>query len=607
MRIDGIHKYWAEIILLGIISLAGVLNFWNLWNSPSNLYYAAAVRSMLANPGIAFFNSFDAAGFVTVDKPPVGVWIQAASAAMFGFSNWSVMIPSALAGIGSVGLIYLIVKQSFGKSAGLIAAFVLATTPVFVSTARSNLLDPLLIFVILLAVLIALKAARDNSFWFLVLSFSCLGIGFNIKMLQVFVVVPAIIAIYFFGAAPPPRQKVIHLAVALLVLAAVSLSWTILVDTVPADQRPYIGGSGDNSVIGLMLGHNGVEAFQGEETDSSIPPPGLLRLFGQGIDIYFSWLIPFALIGLFVWWRRPVSYTPASIRNAGFFSEKGITLIALCLWLLPGLIYFSFTKGHWSMYYLATIAPPLAGLVGIGAVTMYREYQSDRFTGWVLVIAVLLTGLVQVWMESRLFIYDPLGNGVLLGLDLFGCILCVGILIWLRITKIHRTSKLSISVVCIAITVLFIAPAGWSCAPLMTVSASDNSGEALADFLLSHEDNTTYLAAVPASMDMGGSLIVRTGKPVMALGGYFGADQILTVSKIPGLVHNETVRYFLVPTTDFTQVRTSNGVKYNLQNAAIYTLVTEHCTSVPLSEWSGSRDGLLLRSRYALYDCTGAL
>lgn len=607
MKRDVISKYWAEIILLGIICLAGFLNLWNLWDTPSNLYYAAAVRSMLANPGIAFFNSFDAAGFVTVDKPPFGVWVQAASAATFGFSNWSVMLPSALAGIGSAVLIYFIVKRPFGKPAGLIAALVLATTPVFVSTARSNILDPLLICVILLAVLIALKAARENSFWFLILSCICLGIGFNIKMVQALVVIPAIIAIYLFGAALPPRQKIIHLAVALLVLAAVSLSWAIPVDMVPADQRPYIGGSGDNSVIGLMVGHNGAEAFQGDEPDINSPPAGLFRLFSQGIDTYFSWLIPFALISLLVWWRRPASYTPAGIRNAVFFSEKGITLIALCLWLLPGLLYFSFTKGHWSMYYLATIAPPLAGLVGIGAVTMYREYQSDRFTGWVLIIAVLVTGLVQIWMESRLFIYDPLVNGVLLGLELFGGVLCVAILTYLRINKIQRTSGVTLSVVCIAIAVLLVAPAGWSCAPLMTVSASDNSGEALADFLLSHENNATYLAAVPAGMDIGGSLIVRTGKPVMALGGYFGADQILTVDKIPGLVHNGTVRYFLVPTTDFTQVRISNGVRDNPQNAAIYTLVSKHCRSVPVSEWSGSRESLLLRSRYALYDCNGAL
>ena len=254
MKSGWASKYWAEIIFFGIICLAGFLNLWNLWNQGfGNPYYAAAVRSMLSNPGLAFFNSFDAGGFVTVDKPPVGIWAQAASAAVFGFSNWSVILPQALAGIGSVVLIYFIVKRPFGKPAGLIAAFVLATTPVFVIASRFETMDTQLIFVVLLAVLVALKAARDHSFWFLMLSVVLVGIGFNIKMIQAFVVVPAIIAIYLFGAALPPRKKIIHLAIALLVLAAVSLSWAIAVDAVPADQRPYIGGSGDNSVIGLMM------------------------------------------------------------------------------------------------------------------------------------------------------------------------------------------------------------------------------------------------------------------------------------------------------------------------------------------------------------------
>jgi 4-amino-4-deoxy-L-arabinose transferase-like glycosyltransferase len=608
MKSEWISKYWAELILLGIIFLTGFLDLWNIWNQGfDNPYYAAAVRSMLSNPGLAFFNSFDAVGFVTVDKPPVGIWAQAASAAVFGFSNWSVIIPQALAGIGSVVLIYFIVKRPFGKLAGLISAFALAITPIFVMTSRLGTMDTQLIFVILLAVWIALKAARDHSFWLLILSAVLVGIGFNIKMIQAFVVVPAIIAIYLFGAALPPWKKIIHLSIALLVLAAVSLSWAIVVDAIPADQRPYIGSSGDNSVFGLMLGHNGVEAFVGA-TSIGNPPSGPFRLFSQGIDIYFSWLLPFALISLFVWWRRPVSYSLAGIREIGFFSEKGITLIALCLWLLPGLLYFSCTVGHWEPYYLATIAPPLAGLVGIGAVAMYREYWNDRVTGWVLVLAVLVTGLVQAWMESRLFFYDPLGYGLILVVDLVGCILCVGILVWLRAKNVQCANGYSVSLACIAVAVLFVAPAVWSCSPLMKGSVPDRTDIALADFLRSHEDNETYIAAVPDGEDMGASLIIRTGKPVMALGGYFGADQILPASNLPYLIHSETVRYFLVPANDPTLVSTSIGIKDVGENAAIYTWVTDHCMLVPSSEWSGiGDDTLILRHRYALYDCAGAV
>ena len=250
-------------------------------------------------------------------------------------------------------------------------------------------------------------------------------------------------------------------------------------------------------------------------------PVGLFRLFSQGIDIYLSWLLPFALIGLFAW-SRPTALSLAGFRELGIFSEKGITFIALCLWFLPGLLYFSFTTGYWATYYLATIAPPLAGLVGIGAVAMYREYRGDRITGWLLVAAVLVTGLVQVWMVYRLFIYDPLKYGLLLAVVLVGCILCSGILIWLRVKKMSCVTRRSLSVACIAVAVLFVAPVVWSCDPLMSGSAQDHTDPALIAFLLSHDDNKTYLAAVPFNGAMVGSLILDTGKPVMALGGFSG-------------------------------------------------------------------------------------
>jgi 4-amino-4-deoxy-L-arabinose transferase-like glycosyltransferase len=605
MKSEWVSKYWAELLLLGIVILSGVLNLWNLWNQGfDNPYYAAAVRSMLSNPGLAFFNSFDAGGFVTVDKPPVGIWAQAASAAVFGFSNWSVILPQALAGIGSVVLIYFLVKRPFGKSAGLIAAFALATTPVFVSASRLETMDTQLIFVVLLAVLVALKAARDQSCWYLIFSVVLVGIGFNIKMIQAFVVVPAIIAIYLFGAALPPRKKIIHLAIALLVLAAVSLSWAVAVDAVPADQRPYIGSSGDNSVIGLMMSYNGEERFVGEAGASAdrTSPAGLFRLFSQGIDIYLSWLLPFALIGLFVW-SRPTALSLAGFRELGIFSEKGITFIALCLWLLSGLLYFSFTTVYWAAYYLATIAPPLAGLVGIGAVAMYREYRGDRLTGWLLVAAVLVTGLVQVWMVYRLFIYDPLKYGLLLAVVLVGCILCSGILIWLRVKKMaYVHGRSAASVACIAVVVLFVAPVLWSCAPLMSGSAQDQTDPSLVSFLLSHDDNKTYLAAVPFNGNMVGSLILDTGKPVMALGGFSGRDQIITVEKMNELIHNGTVEYVIVSPENLSITRMTNSVD---GNAAIFSWVTDHCTEVPASEWSERGDYRL--SPYALYDCAGAV
>ncbi|MEN6609552.1 MAG: glycosyltransferase family 39 protein, partial [Methanoregulaceae archaeon] len=552
-----ITKYRAEILLCGILALSAFLNLWNIWNQGiTNSYYAAAVKSMLVNPGIAFFNSFDPAGFVTVDKPPVGLWVQAAFAAVLGFSGWVLVLPQALAGVGSVALIYLIVSRPFGKTAGLVSALALAVTPILVAVSRNGTMDTQLIFVLLLAVWVALKAARERSLpWFLI-SVVLLGIGFNIKMIQAYIAVPAVLAVYFLGTTDFAwKKRILHVGLAIVVLLAVSLSWAVAVDTIPADQRPYIGGSGDNTVLGLIVNYNGLHRLesdgmggmggssgtggpgtsatgqhglepgsmaaaagqagssftgpggsqgtsgstsgtsmggsggsQGGVASSGQGPglqqassgimsgsspggggmndggsPGIFRLFGEGLAGQISWLLAFALIGILAWARKPDVPSLKGLEEAGFMSEKGLTLIAMLLWLIPGLLYFSFTTGFWHTYYIATIAPPIAGLVGIGAAGLYRKYLTGDLASWLLVIALLVTGLLQALFLS----YDAEWSGPLVPVIIIGTLLCAGLLAGIRVRRTAVLENHRTHIACIAISILFIAPFVWSCTPLM--------------------------------------------------------------------------------------------------------------------------------------------
>ena len=247
--------------LPGILLLSAFLNLWNIWSQGfTNTFYAAAVKSTLVNPAAGFFNSFDPAGFVTVDKPPVGLWVQAAFAAVLGFKGWVLILPQALAGIGSVALVYFIVARPFGKPAGLVAALALAVTPILIAVSRNGTMDTQLIFVLLLAVWAVLKATRERSLPWLLVSVILVGIGFNIKMIQAFVVVPAILLVYLLGTTNFSwKKRALHLGIAVMVLLCVSLSWAVAVDMVPASERPYIGGSGDNTVLGLIINYNGLE------------------------------------------------------------------------------------------------------------------------------------------------------------------------------------------------------------------------------------------------------------------------------------------------------------------------------------------------------------
>src|ERR1035437_7668690 len=69
------------------VVLSAVLNAHRLaQNGYSNIFYSAGVKSMLRSPHNFVFVSFDPGGVVSVDKPPLGLWLQAASAKAFGFS-----------------------------------------------------------------------------------------------------------------------------------------------------------------------------------------------------------------------------------------------------------------------------------------------------------------------------------------------------------------------------------------------------------------------------------------------------------------------------------------------------------------------------------------
>lgn len=254
-------KLTKEKILLGLILiLSSVLNIANLGiEGYANQYYAAGVKSMTMSLKNFFFVSFDPAGFVTIDKPPLGFWIQSISAKIFGFSGWSILLPQAIAGVISVYIIYLIVKRTFGSSAGLLSALFLAVTPVFVAVSRNNTCDNLLVLALLLSCLALTKSFEKRKKKYLFISLALIGVGFNIKMLQAYMIIPAIYISYLLYSGISFKKRIINLIAGSIILVSVSLCWALAVDLVPKTYRPYVGSSSNNSVMELIFGHNGLE------------------------------------------------------------------------------------------------------------------------------------------------------------------------------------------------------------------------------------------------------------------------------------------------------------------------------------------------------------
>lgn len=262
----GIKQIKIDFYLAAIALVSAFLNGYNIWHDKyANTYYTMAVGSMLQSFSNFFFGSLDSAGSVTVDKPPLTFWIQTAFAYVFGLHGWSVILPQALAGVGSVLLVYAIVKPTFGVAAARIASLALALTPVLASVSRTNNIDSMLVFALLVGTWLLFKGIRGGRTGMVIGAFAMIGVAFNMKMLQAYMALPAFYLFYVLAARVNWKRKAAVLAGATALMMVISVSWAVIVDSIPADNRPYIGSSEKNSVLELAFGYNGVSRLTGDQ------------------------------------------------------------------------------------------------------------------------------------------------------------------------------------------------------------------------------------------------------------------------------------------------------------------------------------------------------
>ncbi|MQS75588.1 phospholipid carrier-dependent glycosyltransferase [Lactobacillus halodurans] len=266
------YDYW----LIAILILAAFLYAWNIWEAgEANNFYTAAVVSMTKSFKNFWYASFDPAGFITVDKPPVALWFMTISAKIFGVHGWSVVLPSILFGIGSVYLIYNLISKRFGRIPARIAALIMTLTPIVVADSRTNNMDATLIFFLLLSFWFVQKAVLKQQQRYLWIGFALIGFSFNIKMLQAFMVLPALYLYYWLAAQTNWKKKLAHLSIATIFLAVFTLFWPLSVDLTNSSNRPYEGGSETNSALELAFGYNGTQRLLGQTTGTGGAFPGM--------------------------------------------------------------------------------------------------------------------------------------------------------------------------------------------------------------------------------------------------------------------------------------------------------------------------------------------
>jgi 4-amino-4-deoxy-L-arabinose transferase-like glycosyltransferase len=386
--------------MLGLLALTAVLYLWDVTrNGWANDFYAAAVQAGTKSWKAFFFGSFDSSNFITVDKTPASLWVMEISGRIFGFNQWSMLVPQALEGVASVALLYAAVKRWFGPQAGLMAGLVLALTPVAALMFRFNNPDALLVLLMTAAAYTLVRAVESGRTKWLVFGGLLLGFAFLAKMLQAFLVVPGF-AVAYLVAGPPRLGKRIWQTVLMGVGLIVGAGWWILAaQLTPAADRPYFGGSTDNNILQLAIGYNGLGRLDGNETGSIGGggngqgtsfggAAGILRLFHSEFGGQISWLLPAALIslGAMLWVSRRAVRTDR-------------TRAAALVWggwvLITGLV-FSYMSGIIHPYYMVALAPGIAALVGIGAAALWqaRLGLAGRITVAVAIVATAVWAYV---------------------------------------------------------------------------------------------------------------------------------------------------------------------------------------------------------------------
>ncbi|MCU0504682.1 MAG: glycosyltransferase family 39 protein [Chloroflexi bacterium] len=648
----GTDAAWVRPAWLGVTFVAAVLYLANLTVSGfANTYYSAAALAASQSWTAWFFGSFDAAGFITVDKPPLATMLMGLSVRVLGLSSWSVLLPEALCGIATVAVLFAIVKRSFGPVAATIAGLVMAVTPVSVLIFRYNNPDALLTLLLVLAAGAFLRGLEDGRIRWAVAAAILVGLAFNVKLLQAYLVLPAFAVVWAVAAPGSTRRRVAGLVASVVAVVLASGWWVAAVELVPAAVRPYVGGSTTDSALDLVLGYDGLARVFGMSAGGGgmggggfSGTPGILRLFNAELGGQVAWLLPFALVALVAGVALRGRAPRTDLRRAAYLMWGG--------WLLVTAAVFSFMSGVIHSYYAVALVPAIAALVGGGAVDMWALRQRSRWGGIPLAGGILASAATAwVLLERSPSLVPGLGVAVLIA----GAVAAVVVAL-----PVDAAPRLRLAVAAIGVAALLAGPVAYSTytvgqaisggdpsagpqvasgggragpgsapaglagvaplgAPPMDGAAADGSMDgagamgapgpmgapgaqggqgafsdtALVEYLLASRGTEAWIVAV-TSANTAAPIQLATGAPVMAMGGFSGSDPAPTLAELQGYIASGELRFVIVGAWAGPGARGGPGVSTSSERD---TWVTTACERV---DYGGAGSS-------ALYDCAGAV
>lgn len=514
--------------------------------------------------------------------------MEALSAKVFGFSGPAILVPQGLAGVGAVWVLYLLVARHFGRVAGLAAALALAVTPASVAIGRDDNPDALFVFLLVCAAWAGARAVEQSRLRWLVASAAFVGLAFETKLLAAAFVVPGLALAYLLFARLRLVTRLAHLLAAGAALFVVGGVWIAAVELTPTGERPWLGSTSDDSALSLLLGYNGFGRVDGQTGGTSSNgiggvfsgTPGAFRLLNDALGDQIAWLLPLAIVGgcsAAVW---------ASRRRRSQFGP----LVILGGWFVTAAAVLSVSAGIIHTYYVSALAPAASALVGIGAVSLFRDAR--RAGVWIAfpLLAVVFTGWLQVTLLDRSDYRSWLVEVVVVA----AVLACSGLIALALFPEWRRRGGVAAAALAVAFGGFLVAPAAWAQSTLLapvngvfpgagpsflgrgfTLTGFGASGlESALSYANAHQPGTRFALIVASEEDAAGSVVA--GEPVAAMGGFTGRETVLAPSYLVRLVAGGEARYFLLG-------RSTNPT---------VELVERVCTPV---SWSGT----------GLYDCAG--
>ncbi len=579
-----------------------------------NSYYATGALAASHSWRALLDNAADLGGYVSLDKGPLPDWLMGLSGRVLGFGSLSVMLPNALYAIVAVLVLHDTVRRALGHEIAILAALIMALTPVAVLVGRYNAPDALLLALLVCAAWSLTVAVQSGRLRELLLCAVLVGLAFNTKMLEAYLVVPALALSYLLAARGSVRRRLLELALAASVTLFVSLLWFGAMMLVPAGSRPYVGESSDNSWFQLIVGGNGVERVTGSGGAFARHLGGnVLYLSSAHVAGQIVWLLPLALVGLGLGLRQ-TRHSPHTSFAFGSYVLWGTWALVVC-------VVLSFSAGTRHAYYTSLLAPPVAALAAAALVTLWRSARASPAAASALALAILGSAAVSFVILTDAHGFAPALRWIVLA---GGVIAAAAILAPHLHRALRARGTIAIAIAFAAAALALLAgPAAYSLATAARAhtgydpiagpaprghTTSRPSGAAaeltqpqslavLTPYLLTHRELARFLLAA-SDAKTADPIALASGQPVITLGGFSGSDPTPTVDQFEQLLRSGQLRYVLL---DAARVMPAQGVHRGTAPAA---WVEGHCKRVPSASITSRQTRIA--SVLALFDCAEA-